>query len=258
MTAEPLPGPGIFGAPPRGGRIEDLEAVARFHQRYQNLVDAHAWRRVELFKEAFAQFRPPLAELLDRAREEDRRQARNFNLFQVLHLEAREELVHTPLLAHMLDPKGSHGQGLLFLHAFMDALTVAHGDFPAPVEALDAHAWFVEAHKYIGHGAPDIVVACPGLGFLLVVENNVFADDDDGQLARDATWMESQREAYPSQALVYLTPAGEEAESAPGTAYYRASYPGEVAAMLKAALPEIGAPHLRETVRQYLEVIQNF
>ena len=258
MTAETIPGPGIFGSAPRGSELDDLEAVARFHQRYQNLMDAHAWRRVENFKEAFKGLRPTVQDMLDQDRDRNRQEARSFNLFRVLHLEAREELVHTPFLADLLDPQGAHGQGFLFLHAFIDALSAAHSGFPAPVEELAAHAWFVETNRYIGGGGPDIVLTCPGLSYLLVLENKVYADEETGQLARYAAWMESQREIYPSQALLFLTPTGDPSETAGGAAYYPVSYRREIVGMLKAALPEIAAPHLRETIRQYLDVIQHF
>ncbi|MCH7498122.1 MAG: PD-(D/E)XK nuclease family protein [Candidatus Marinimicrobia bacterium] len=259
MSSEPIPGPGIYGTPaPRASKIEDLETVARFIQRYQNLVDAHAWRRLESFKEAFGRLRPTIQDLIGQSLERNRQQARSFNLFNVLHLEAREDLVHTPLLADLLSPQGAHGQGYLFLHAFIDALTASHAGFPAPVEAIADHPWFVEAHKYIGDGAPDIVLACPGLSYLLVLENKVYADEQPDQLARYARWMEGQQETYSSQALLYLTPTGEASETAGSAAYYRISYRREIAGLLKASLTDISAPHLRETIHQYLEVIQNF
>ena len=75
MNAEPVLGPGIFAPPPRGEELEDVEAVARFLQRYQNLKDAQAWRQVENFKQAFDNLRPQMHSMLHAAEEQNRSQA---------------------------------------------------------------------------------------------------------------------------------------------------------------------------------------
>ncbi|MFB0515789.1 MAG: PD-(D/E)XK nuclease family protein, partial [Candidatus Neomarinimicrobiota bacterium] len=182
--------------------------------------------------------------------------APSFNVFKVLQLEAREDDVHTPFLADLLNPQGAHSQKYLFLRAFINAMLQIHSGFPAPEDDIEQHTWFVEAHKYIGQGTLDIVVSCPSLSYLIAIENKIYAGEQADQLARYASWLDDNREWYSSQALVYLTPTGELSETADPTTYFTASYHGQIAGMLKAALPGISAPHLRETVLQYLEVIQ--
>lgn len=257
MNTESVLGPGIFAPAPRGGEVEDVEAVTRFLQRYQNLKDAHTWRDVENFKQAFSSLHPVIQSMLNDAEEQNRLQAASFNVFRVLHLEAKEDEVHTTFLADLLNPKGAHGQKHLFLHAFLDAMLNSHGNFPPPEKSIEQHTWFVESQKYIGEGTLDIVVSCPALSYLIVIENKIYAGEQEDQLARYARWMNSNREWYTWQALIYLTPTGEASATADTATYYPASYRGQIAGMLKAALPDISAPHLRETILQYLEVIQN-
>ena len=253
MTTETVIGPGIFATPPKGARIRDLEPVTHFLQRYQNLKDAQAWRYVEHFKQTFNTLRPEVRGLLATVEEQNRLNAASFNLFRVLHLEAREEEVHTPFLADLLDPRGAHGQKHLFLQAFIDAMVKSHGSFPALEGGIEQHTWFVEPHKYIGRGTLDIVISCPGLSYLLAIDNQIYADDEDDHLERYTRWLEDNRELYDQRTLVCLTPTGE----APGPATcLTASYRGQIAGMLKAALPSISAPHLRESILQYLEIIQ--
>ncbi|UCD37146.1 MAG: PD-(D/E)XK nuclease family protein [Fidelibacterota bacterium] len=256
MTVETVPGPGIFATPPRGKKIDDLESVTRFIQRYKNLKDAQAWRHVENFKEAFNGLRPEMTGMLAEANEKVRLHAPNFNLFRLLHLEAREDELHTPLVAELLNPRGVHGQEFLFLRTFINAMQQSHSQFPSPGEDFEQHTWFVETQKYTGQGTLDIVVSCPALSYLVVFENEVYAGEQPDQLERYTAWMHDNSEYYPTQALIYLTPTGEPSETADRTTYYTASYRGQIAGMLRNALPGISAPHLREIILQYLDVIQ--
>lgn len=234
-----------------------MEAFTRFLQRYQNLKDAQTWREVENFKQAFSSLSPVIQSMLNDAEEQNRLQAASFNIFKVLHLEAKADEVHTTFIADLLNPKGAHGQKHLFLYAFIDTMLNSHGNFPLPEESIEQHAWFVEPQKYIGEGTLDIVVSCPALSYLIAIENKIYASEQEDQLARYAGWMYDNRERYKWQALIYLTPTGEASATADAAIYYTASYHGQIAGMLKAALPDISAPHLRETILQYLEVIQN-
>ncbi len=235
----------------------NVESVSRFLQRYQNLKDAQAWRNVENFKQAFSSLRPVMQGMLNNADEQNRQQAASFNLFRILHLEAKTDEVHTAFIAELLNPRGTHGQKHLFLRSFIDAMLNSHSNFPPPEESIERHTWFIEPHKYIGEGTLDIVISCPALSYLIAVSNRLFESEQGDQLDRYARWMHNNRERYTWQALIYLTPTGEVSETADPATYYTASYHGQVAGMLKTVLPEISAPHLRGTILQYLETIQN-
>ncbi|UCD38349.1 MAG: PD-(D/E)XK nuclease family protein [Fidelibacterota bacterium] len=255
MTTETVPGPGIFATPPRGEKL-DLEQVSRLLQRYQNLKDAQAWRHVENFKETFNGFRPHMESLLAEAQEKERLHAPSFNLFKVLHLETREDEIHTPLIAELLNPRGAHGQKFTFLRAFIRAMQSSDSNFPVPDQDIEQYVWFVETQKYIGQGTLDIVVSCPALSYLIVIENKIYAGEQPDQLARYSGWMHDNQEWYSTQALIYLTPAGDESETAVPDSYFTASYHSQIGGMLRAVLPGISASHLRETILQYLEVVQ--
>src|ERR1700722_19415830 len=57
--------------------------------------------------------------------------APDFNLFRLLDRSYRE-ITHDRILADILDPHGSHGQGTLFLRLFMDTLAECADDDPQP------------------------------------------------------------------------------------------------------------------------------
>ena len=49
----------------------------------------------------------------------------NFNLFAILGRETDEVRTHSAILAELLDPSGSHGQGAVFLRQFVDRVQKA-------------------------------------------------------------------------------------------------------------------------------------
>lgn len=256
MTTETVPGPGIFATQPKSSRTTDPEPLTRFIQRYQNLIDAQAWRDVEKFKESFNSLQPTIKSMLDEMEEQIRLHAPTFNIFKILHLEGRADEIHTPLLASLLNPQGEHGQGHLFLNAFIQAMALSHEYFPVPDGEIDKQQWFVAAHKYIGRGTLDIVLSSPAMSYQLVIRNRIYTDDEDSGLQRYLTWLEDNRDYYRQQALVFLTPTGEEVEHLDPHSYFTASYRGQIAEALRKALPGISAAHLRETILQYLDIVR--
>ena len=256
MSTETVPGPGIFATQPRSRRATDPEPLTRFIQRYQNMIDAQAWRDVEKFKESFNTLRPTIKSMLNDMEEQVRLHAPTFNIFKLLHLEGRADEIHTPLLASLLDPQGEHGQGHLFLKAFIHAMAQSNEYFPVPEGEIDKQQWFVAAHKYIGHGTLDIVLSSPAMSYQLAIRNRIYPDNESDSLSRYFTWLEDNRDYYRQQAMVFLTPTGEEIEHLDSHRYFTASYRGQIADTLRKALPGISASHLRETILQYLDIVR--
>lgn len=62
-------------------------------------------------------------ELLRRRLEEARATAPQYNVFRLLGLKRAEIGLHSPFLADLLNPHGTHGQGSLFLRHFLDTLS---------------------------------------------------------------------------------------------------------------------------------------
>jgi len=51
-----------------------------------------------------------------------REKGENFNIFKILNLETRENQTHSAFLKEMLDPKGSHEMGTVFLNHFLSQI----------------------------------------------------------------------------------------------------------------------------------------
>jgi hypothetical protein len=51
-----------------------------------------------------------------------------FNIFSILQVDHYEVRTHSPFLAELLNPRGSHGQGAVFLKHFLDILAITNFD----------------------------------------------------------------------------------------------------------------------------------
>ena len=114
--------------------------------------------------------------------EERHRKGENYNLFSILSIE-RYELKHSALIANLLDPKGSHGCGDAFLRAFFE---IALKERAYPFEdCTHLHSY---TEYYTGPiagdtgGRIDILVKSSCYG--LIIENKIYAGDQDKQLTR--------------------------------------------------------------------------
>ena len=65
----------------------------------------------------------------------------HFNIFQILRVGHLEVTTHSPILAELLNPKGNHGQGAVFLGRFLEQFEVG---------GFDADAATVKMEYYVG------------------------------------------------------------------------------------------------------------
>ena len=103
----------------------------------------------------------------------------NFNIFQVINLTSNEVRLHSKFIAELLKPKGSHGQGDIFLSLFVSVFEIKFN----PVNTT------VTVEKYIGKktetegGRIDIFIENSNKNSI-IIENKIYAKDQDNQLVR--------------------------------------------------------------------------
>ena len=211
--------------------------------------------RLDWLQVGFARLAPRLETIRREAEEYDRKVASRFNIFHLLGMVYDEVNTHSAFLKNLLDPAGSHAQQHLFLDTFLQMCSETSADFPLPNGDLRSGRWRVTAEKATSYGRLDLVVANLQLGYLLVIENKVYAQDQENQLARYARWMREQLGRYPQQVLIYLTPDGRASSTSRGHDYCRISYHEDISGWLEAVLLHVQASKLRETIRQYLEIL---
>ena len=199
---------------------------------------------------------------LGQAQQEERnRKGENYNLFSILSIE-RYELKHSALIANLLDPKGSHGCGDAFLRAFFE---IALKGTAYPFESSTPPNSYTE--HYIGPiagdtgGRIDILVESSRYG--LIIENKIYAGDQDKQLIRYDNY---GKETFGADGylLVYLTLYGYDAskestatKSAEEVGYLRLSYAEDILRWLEqCARLAYDKPLVRESLNQYIRTIK--
>lgn len=235
-----------------------LDDVVEFIDRYRIFTHRHEHELVENFQSDFDRLRAGMDGLLEKAAEERRRTASTFNIFHLLRVADSEVYTHSALLADLLNPRGSHAQGTLFLEQFFSVCAGAFPGLPIPYVPLHPNEWTVQAEKVTPLGNLDLVLSSSRLGFLYAIENKIWAEEQPEQLARYSRWLQQQKAEYPYQALVYLTPDGRESWTHNGETYFRLSYSGHITSWLAKALIQVEPPRLRETLAQYIDVLKTF
>lgn len=199
---------------------------------------------------------------LEQAQQEERnRKGENYNLFSILNIE-RYELKHSALIANLLDPKGSHGCGDAFLRAFFE---IALKERAYPFE--DCTLPHSDTEYYTGPiagdtgGRIDILIQSSCYG--LIIENKIYAGDQDKQLTRYDNYGKKTFGAD-GYRLVYLTLYGYDAskestatKSTEEVAYLRLSYAEDILRWLEqCARLAYDKPLVRESLNQYIRTIK--
>lgn len=193
----------------------------------------------------------------------------NFNIFNVLKLSTREVRTHSAFLAELLNPNGSHGQGIVFLELFIEQLKenriIKNKKESIIAFGLTTKKTRVIVEENIGKiiedegGRIDIVIKDEN--YQIVIENKIYAKDQYKQLVR-------YHEEYPNALLLYLTLEGADATEASlkksngkilevDKDYYKISYKEDILNWLKKSKEKaVNQPLLRETIAQYINLIK--
>jgi hypothetical protein len=234
-----------------------LENIADFITRYREGIQSQADRELDAFQQGFIRLKGSFATIRDAVMEEAKRTAPDYNVFTLLGLSRYEVRTHSAMLAHLLNPQASHGQDFLFLRIFLEHCAQKHEGFPLPSGPFERSHWQVLTEHPTSDGRLDIVIRCPELNYIIVIENKVDADERENQLSRYGKWLASLQREYPSQALVFLSIYGRKPSTAGELPVYRLSYRDDIPAWLENALPQIQAPNVLEVVRQYRSLVSS-
>ena len=171
-----------------------------------------------------------------------------------------EVKTHSALLADLLSPTGSHGQGNLFLSLFLNLPSL---NFKS--SEIVGGPWIVQREKVTAFGNMDLFLAVSKRKQCIIVENKIDAGDQPGQMSRYFRWLKASPYNVNASRLVYLTREGRSpsvlALTVDGKEDEEArshvtllSYKSEIIPLLRKGLLHISAPKLRETLHQYCEI----
>ena len=183
-----------------------------------------------------------------------------FNIFNVIGLSSEEVRLHSSLIAELLNPKGSHGLGNIFLKEFLKILDI-------PTDYIDVKHCSQEkiTERNIGRitdtdtdgGRIDIIIEDGN--HAIIIENKIYAEDQKNQLLRYYNYGSKK---FPNGfKLIYLTLDGHDASSySLGNKEYECfnlSYEDEIIDWLGICyeLAE-DKPLVRSVIKQYCELIK--
>ena len=204
----------------------------------------------------------PIVQQEKQRKKEAFKRGESFNIFNVLGLTSNEVRLHSAFIAELLNPKGAHGCGCIFLQEFVEkCITDGIDNIPDKFGEAD-----VSVEKYIGPistdycsgGQIDIVVEIGN--FLILIENKIYAGDQKNQLKRYKNYGD---ESYRKHKLFYLTLDGRDAsnesccELKKGYDYFLLSYKKDILNWLNACREKcVEKPLVRETITQYINLIK--
>ena len=192
-------------------------------------------------------------ELLDNVSAIISGQTTRFSIFDMLGQSSRE-LTHSAFLAQMLNPRGNHDMGTTFLNLFLEELKLnktfdtdnveveIEKDFgPKEGSGVDAKGGRIDIYIKNSHGQ------------ILVVENKIYATDQDDQLQR------YRNSTGPDSLIYYLSLDRHAPSNSPSSIGYNLiSYRDEIKSWLNKCLDSVRHNvHLSTIIQQYMFTIDN-
>jgi hypothetical protein len=235
--------------------MSDAPTLHDFLRRFGEWRRGHAREQLTEFQQRFCMMSAAIGSIRNAWREIDRLWGHSFNIFRVLGVETKE-IRHSALITSLLDPNGCHGQGNLFLRAFLETLANCESERKARFPKTDADAgWRVSKEKRTADGHYlDVVLECEQA--LIIIENKVGAPDGHEQVKVYGAWLERHsRRREKEKALLYLTPEGRKSESAGDQDYFRISYHSQIRSWLKRCIGDVEAARVRDVLEQYLTTV---
>lgn len=159
--------------------------------------------------------------------------AKEFDLFKVMGVRSKE-LIHSNILASLLNKNDPHGLQDAFINAFLSSLLdLEVPDHPLHQESLVAA---LGSKSIISRELEniDLVVEFPAVRLVIAIENKIWAREQPRQIER---YQDTLLKRYPGyqHGLVFLTPSGREPETVNPNSpvpVYCMSY-GQISALLR-------------------------
>lgn len=194
-------------------------------------------------------------------RSEERLKAQHgrFNVFTTL-LKAHDEVrLHTRFIHELLNPEGTHDCGDLFLKLFFETLKENQALKHDNSRSEEPWADYFEQSFWVGkevskeQGQLDLLLESDS--HLLVIENKVWAREQEDQVSRYIEYTESQ--PFKKSQVIYLTLDGKQAATHHDKDYLRISYREHIMAWLERCLQVTdGIAPINQVLIQYQNVVK--
>ncbi len=189
--------------------------------------------------------------------EKEKETGYNFNLFSITNIERYEVNTHSAMVAELLNPKGSHGQGSIFLELFINTSLTLEATFK---DKLDYKNAIVLKEKGFNGGDDRIDILVKFTNYWVLIENKIDAPDGIKQLER---YNDIGKKECRKFDLIYLTKCGTDAsqqslgDTVKDEDYIRLSYVENISNWLSLCIKEVSlTPIVREAILQYLNLVK--
>lgn len=172
-----------------------------------------------------------------------------FNMFEVCGVN-HYEVTHSAIIAELLNPQGTHGQGLAFVKAFVESLNLQDFDF----ELVGVN---VTTEMVTPNGRIDIVISNNNKQ-AIIIENKIYASDQWKQLKRYDDFAKTKY--INGYKILYLTLNGSipNDDESKDVDYITISYKHHIVDwLLRCKHLAIDKPLIRETLNQYIQHVKN-
>ena len=169
--------------------------------------------------------------------------AEGFNIFSTLLKPSDEVNLHSKFIYELLNPKGSHQQGYLFLNLFFQEIKFT----PTKDEEFSTY-----------REKDNIDILIQSSTHSIILENKIYTQDHSSQLSRYIKIIEQEGYSKSDISLIYLTLFGEKPlEQDLDIEVKRVSYAKHILDWIKSSIIETeNIPILKETLKQYLMLIE--
>ncbi len=164
----------------------------------------------------------------------------NLNVWEAVNL-ARSELKHCSFLRWLLDPRGSHYQGDLFLKSFIERYSEI---FREVIPKDELSSCKVKSEDFY-HGLGRVDISITGRSFIIIIEAKIDADEQEDQVSR---YGQLRQDSPKNVVIVFLTKDGGEPDTGDADLCIAWKDIGEIC---KEFIKECKNPWLTELVRQY-------
>jgi hypothetical protein len=181
-----------------------------------------------------------------------------YNVFTIAGINEKE-VIMCRVLTDLLNPRGKHQRGEAYLKLFWDRAAAKIKDAGLevppfnPAKARASAEYHIDADRRIDIALDDGPV-------FIALEVKIWAKEQPDQI-KDYAAFAKERNGGKPYPVIYLTPYGDESETADGAPYISLSFDKDIIPWLETclALPETEkAPPVREMLKQFKNAIKQF
>lgn len=237
-----------------------IEKYGSLLNDFSKIVDPLNVDRIKDYKALLLSYEP----LVAKRAEEYKLTAPEYNIFKVLNIHWLETKLHTPFLVNLLNPLGTHEQGVLFYNEFLNQLPNVSSIFKID----DPKEIQITEEKSTPNGRIDIFIesSIKDKKFIIIIENKIYAGDQENQLERYYNYYLKQGFTDQQILIIYLKD-GENPSStsikkelrerlSANDILINMSYKEDVASWLINCKEAISPPNLKIILKQYIEIIK--